>query len=120
MICQFNTGSDSVNTKNSKLVLKVKATAGASVDAGATFGSGSAMNFVKNIRIYHRSGTTYTNTQKMNLFRAKVDHIKESSTWFSSIGDPMMGYNRGIEFIKEAEPDDSWNRSGCLLRFDLN
>ena len=23
MICQFNTGSDSVNTKNSKLVLKV-------------------------------------------------------------------------------------------------
>jgi hypothetical protein len=64
------------------------------------------MNLVKNIRIYHRSGTTYTNTQKMNLFRAKVDHIKESSTWFSSIGDPMMGYNRGIEFIKEAEPDD--------------
>ena len=34
----------------------------------------------------------------MNLFRAKVDHIKESSTWFSSIGSPMMGYNDGIEF----------------------
>jgi hypothetical protein len=105
MICQFNTGSDSVNTKNSKLVLKVKATNPDSNDAGATFGSGSAMNFVKNIRIYHRSGTTYTNTQKMNLFRAKVDHIKESSTWFSSIGDPLMGYNRGIEFVKESPND---------------
>ena len=98
MICQFNTGSDSVNTKNSKLVLKVVADVGVSVNAGSDFGSGSGMNLVKNIRIYHRSGTTYTNTQKMNLFRAKVDHVKESSTWFSSIGDPLMGYNSGIQF----------------------
>jgi hypothetical protein len=97
MICQFNTGSDSVNTKNSKLVLKVTVT-GEEDYVGATFGAGSGMNLVKNIRIYHRSGTTYTNTQKMNLYRAKVDHIKESSTWFDSIGKPLMGYNAGIEF----------------------
>ena len=101
MICQFNTGSDSVNTKNSKLVLKVKATVTDVTDSISDFGTGSGMNLVKNIRIYHRSGTTYTNTQKMNLFRAKVDHIKESSTWFTSIGNPMMGYNKGIKFEKD-------------------
>ena len=61
MICQFNTGSDSVNTKNSKLVLKVTVT-GVEESVGASFGTGSGMNLVKNIRIYHRSGTTYTNT----------------------------------------------------------
>ena len=106
MICQFNTGSDSVNTKNSKLVLKV--VAGISDEAKnceSDFGSGSGMNLVKNIRIYHRSGTTYTNTQKMNLFRSKVDHIKESATWFSSIGNPMMGYNGGIQFQNGNAPN---------------
>ena len=97
MICQFNTGSDSVNTKNSKLVLKVTVT-GVPETVGAHFGTGSGMNLVKNIRIYHRSGTTYTNTQKMNLFRAKVDHIKESTTWFNSVGKPLMGYDAGILF----------------------
>lgn len=106
MICQFNTGSDSVNTKNSKLVLKVTVT-GVPESVGVNFGTGSGMNLVKNIRIYHRSGTTYTNTQKMNLYRAKVDHIKESSTWFKSIGEPLMGYNEGLIF--------KWN--GVLTQF---
>lgn len=99
MICQFNTGTDFINTKNSKLVLKVRAL-GATMagNSGSNFGSGSGMNFVKNIRIYHRSGTTYTNTTRMNLYRSKVDHVKESLTWFNSIGIPLMGYKGGIDF----------------------
>ena len=99
MICQFNTGTDFINTKNSKLVLKVRALAPTvPADSASNFGSGSGMNFVKNIRIYHRSGTTYTNTTRMNLYRSKVDHIKESSTWMNSVGTPLMGYNGGILF----------------------
>ena len=101
MICQFNTGTDSINCKNSRLVIKVRPTAldnfaGEIVDAD--FGTGSGCNLLKNIRIYHRSGTTYTNTIKYNLYRAKVDHIKQTPAWFTSIGDPLMGYNSGIKF----------------------
>lgn len=101
MICQFNTGTDSINCKNSRLVIKVRLTAldnfaGETVDAD--FGTGSGINLLKNIRIYHRSGTTYTNTIKYNLYRAKVDHIKQTPAWFTSIGDPLVGYNSGIKF----------------------
>jgi hypothetical protein len=99
MIAQFNTGTDCVNVKNSKLVLKVTLQAN-SFPTLASFGVGSACNLIKNIRIYHRSGTTYTNTIKYNLYRSKVDHVKQSKQWFSSVGEPIMGYNEGVIFKK--------------------
>ena len=99
MIAQWNTGNDFINTKNSKLVLKVKGLGNTVDTSESSFGlTGSGMNLVKNIRIYHRSGTTYTNTQSMNLYRAKVDRCVESPAWFSSIGAPLMGYDRAIVF----------------------
>jgi hypothetical protein len=107
MICQWNTGTDSIQCKNSSLVMKVKGLfqVGAEI-AQSGFGSGSGFNIIKNIRIYHRSGTTYCNVQKMNLYRAKYDHISESTSWFSSIGEPLMGYNNGIVFTyNDASPD---------------
>ena len=107
MIAQWNTGNDFINTKNSKLVLKVKGV-GTTVDTSASsFGrTGSGMNLIKNIRIYHRSGTTYTNTQSMNLYRAKVDRITESPAWFQSVGEPLMGYNRKIVFDNSVLGED--------------
>jgi hypothetical protein len=107
MICQFNTGTDSIQCKNSSLVLKVKGfiQVGSEI-AQSGFGTGSGFNIIKNIRIYHRSGTTYCNVQKMNLYRAKYDHISESTSWFSSIGEPLMGYNNGILFsYNDASPE---------------
>ena len=70
MICQLNTGTDFIDPVNSTLNLKVKVV-GAEIGKrySATFGTGSVQNLIKNIRIYHRSGTTYTNTIKQNLFR---------------------------------------------------
>lgn len=103
MICQFNTGTDAINCKNSRLVIKVSLTSATNFldqEVRADFGDGSGINLIKNIRIYHRSGTTYTNTIKYNLYRAKVDHIKQSPNWFSCIGDPLIGYNQGIIFEK--------------------
>jgi hypothetical protein len=42
----------------------------------------------------------------MNLYRTKYDHISESTSWFSSIGEPLMGYNNGILFsYNDASPD---------------
>jgi hypothetical protein len=108
MICQFNTGTDSINCKNSRLVLKVQLTkadnfVGQAVTAN--FGNGSGINLIQNIRIYHRSGTTYTNTIKYNLYRAKVDHIKQTPSWFTSIGNPLVGYNEGIAFTYTGSGD---------------
>jgi hypothetical protein len=99
MIAQFNTGTDCVNVKNSKLVIKVTLQTN-TFPTQACFGVGSACNLIKNIRIYHRSGTTYTNTIRYNLYRFKVDHIKQSKQWFSSVGEPIMGYNQGVIFTK--------------------
>jgi len=99
MIAQWNTGNDFINTKNSKLVLKVKGIGNTADTSASSFGrTGSGMNLIKNIRIYHRSGTTYTNTQSMNLYRAKVDRIVESPAWYKSVGQPLMGYDRAIVF----------------------
>jgi hypothetical protein len=59
----------------------------------AGFGVGSVQNLIKNIRIYHRSGTTYTNTIKQNLFAVKRDRYNKSANWFTTIGGPFMGYD---------------------------
>ena len=93
MTCQFNTGTDFVDLKNSALVFKVKLN-GADFRAG--FGGGSACNLVRNIRIYHRSGTCYTNTQRINLWRKINDKYTHSPTWFSTVGS-LMGYGYQLD-----------------------
>ena len=101
MTCQFNTGTDFVDLKNSALVLKVKVF----YDAGAQelssgFGQGSGVNLLRNIRIYHRSGTCYTNSQKINMWRKIQDRYTESPAWFETVGQ-LMGYNNGVTFSGE-------------------
>ena len=89
MVCQLNTGTDFVDCANSSIVFSIQTvgTPAYSVD----FGEGSVMNIVRNIRIFHRSGTSYTNTQRMNLYRKTEDNMSESAEWFTTIGD-LMGY----------------------------
>ena len=85
--CQWNTGVDLVDPKDSTLVFKFKVNSDDDFTVG--FGTGSAANFLKNIRIYHRSGTTYTNTQNLNLFRKTSDRFNMSYNWFQSVGSLM-------------------------------
>ncbi len=94
MTCKWNTGTDYVDLKNSALVLKVKTTGASYL---ASFGEGSGANLIRNIRIYHRSGTCYTNTQKVNLWRKIQDKYNHSDGWFSTVG-AMMGYNDSLTF----------------------
>jgi len=95
MVCQLNTGTDFVDCTNSSIVFSIQTvgTPAYSVD----FGEGSAMNIVRNIRIFHRSGTSYTNTQRMNLYRKTEDNMSESAEWFTTIGD-LMGYGNTSVF----------------------
>ena len=97
MTCQFNTGTDFVDLKNSALVLKVKVN-GEGFSCG--FGQGSACNLLRNIRLYHRSGTCYSNTQKISLWRKIHDKYTHSSSWFSTVGK-LMGYG-SVESISDA------------------
>ena len=106
MICQFNTGTDFIDPINSSLNLKVKVKMNAVGNKlAAGFGVGSIQNLIKNIRIYHRSGTTYTNTIKQNLFSVKRDYYTKSNNWFASIGQPLMGYKDATVFYYD--PDGS-------------
>ena len=100
MTCQLNTGHDFVDCRNSSLVLKVKVTKSSGFFA-CGFGDGSAMNLVRNIRIYHRSGTCYTNTQRMNLYRKTEDIYNESQEWFSTVGQ-LMGYQQPSTVISNS------------------
>jgi hypothetical protein len=98
MTCQWNTGTDFVDLKNSALVLKIKVFYSAGeVELASGFGQGSGVNLLRNISIYHRSGTCYTNSQKINMWRKIQDRYTESPMWFETIGQ-LMGYNNGVTF----------------------
>jgi len=92
MTCLFNTGTDFIDQPNSSLVLTVKVKSTNNETFSCGWGSGSAMNLVRNIRIYHRSGTVFTNTQKMNLYRKTTDNYIQNPEWFASVGQ-LMGYS---------------------------
>jgi hypothetical protein len=102
MICQLNTGTDFIDPINSTLNLKLKvAVVNPASKLVANFGVGSIQNLIKNIRIYHRSGTTYTNTIKQNLFSVKRDRYSKSQNWFNTIGNQLMGYNDDAVFFQD-------------------
>ncbi len=91
MTCLWNTGTDFIDHANSSLVFRVKVEGKENEAWTCGWGSGSAMNLVRNIRIYHRSGTVFTNTQKMNLYRKTTDNYVQNEEWFKSVGQ-LMGY----------------------------
>jgi hypothetical protein len=95
MVCTLNSGSSYIDLANSSLVVKVKVSSTNPNPFFVNWGLGSAMNLVENIRINHRSGTQYTNTQKMNAYRVLEDKACESQNWFETIGE-NMGYGAGL------------------------
>tara|TARA_R110001632_G_scaffold45249_1_gene114969 strand:- start:4849 stop:6093 length:1245 start_codon:yes stop_codon:yes gene_type:complete len=104
MVCTLNSGSSFIDLKNSNLIVKIKVTS-TNVNAfDVTFGEGSAMNMVENIRINTRSGTQLTNTQKMNAFRVLEDVNCESENWFNTVGE-IMGYKQSATAISSTKPE---------------
>lgn len=98
MTCTLNTGVDFVDQKNSSLVLTFALTPAEGTSVSCGFGEGSGVNFIQNIRIYHRSGTCYTNTQRYNLYRRTEDVFSQSQEWFNTIGS-LMGYGTAASGI---------------------
>ena len=90
MTWTLNTGTSMVDQWNSSLVIVVSTTG---TDYACSFGSGSAVNLIENIRLYSRSGKQYTNSTHYNLFRKIYDKQEHSPDWFSSVGT-VMGYGQ--------------------------
>ena len=95
-VCTFNTGTDFVDQKNSSLVLRVKVEGTANF--ACSFGQGSGANLLRNIRIYHRTGVCYSNTQRISLWRKLNDKYNMSDNWFNTVG-AIMGYNQTEDAI---------------------
>lgn len=97
MICILNTGSDFVDTDNSSLILKVKVTGTGGFWAGS-FGTGSGLNLARNVRLYHRTGVCYSNTQRINLYHKLKDRYTMQQEWMDTVGR-LMGYDQGADTI---------------------
>lgn len=108
-ICTFNTGNDYISLKDSSLVVKVRVVEGAGQGPyTCSFGSGSALNLFRNQRIYHRSGTCYSNAQKINLWSKIENKYTQTEQWLNTVGE-VMGYNMSPTLITNlAEDADSF------------
>jgi hypothetical protein len=111
MICDWNTGTSYVNCDNSYLSFKVALTG---TTPTASFGSGSAMNVINEVRIQSRSGTELERLQNANLW-SKFDSLYTkpkgnletvgSIQGFGATLDPVVdGANLGATFKRFVLP----------------
>lgn len=84
MICDWNSGTSSINLSNSYLTFKVKLTGGAL--STANWGSGSAYNVINELRIQSRSGTELDRLQNANLWGRNDSLFNMSSEWLKTVG----------------------------------
>jgi len=93
VIITLNTGTDYCDGINSYLTFKAKTvrTSGQANEARATFGSGSACNFLENITVTSRSGVEVERIEGLNSLRREHDRYQCSQDWIDNFGS-VMGY----------------------------
>ena len=86
----FQTGSKYIDVLNSQLCFNLVCSnvAGAVV----SFGQGSALNLIKNVRVYSSSGSELVNIQNHNVAQMIEDKAGKPKKWFDSVGS-LMGYD---------------------------
>lgn len=92
MICDWNTGTSFINCANSYLSVSVQLTGGAFT--AASFGSGSAMNIVNEVRIRSRSGVELDRVQNANIWSMFDSVYNRSSQNLDTIGS-LEGFSVG-------------------------
>lgn len=89
-ICfDFNTGNSYINATNSFLKFKMVASGVANV-APPTFGSGSALNLIREVRIRSRSGVELDRCENSNLYNAYRIKYTKSDRWLATIGSSFF------------------------------
>jgi len=86
IIVTWNSGAEYVNGMNSYLTFD------AAVDVGvASFGSGSALNFIDNVTVNSIQGTEVDRVEGVNIYRRDMDRYTYSQDYINNIGS-VMGY----------------------------
>jgi hypothetical protein len=87
-VSTWNSGVDLIDLRNSYLKFDVTLTATA---AGRTytFGTGSAMNLIKEVKILSSSGIELARTQDANIFHKFFARSTKSADWISTVGANM-------------------------------
>jgi len=85
-VSTWNSGVDLIDLRNSYLKFNLNITG----DGTYSFGSGSAMNLIKEIKILSSSGIELVRTQDANIFHKFNSRGRHSSNWYGTIGE-MMG-----------------------------
>lgn len=91
MLAHIPSGKYFVDPEKSYLSVKIRAVQDDN-SASASFGKGSLANIVKNLRLFHRSGTTITSAQDLHLFIKGRDSVEKDDFWFETMGS-MQGYS---------------------------
>jgi hypothetical protein len=89
MLVDIPSGKYFVDPEKSYLSVKIRSIS--STASSATFGSGSLANIVRNLRLFHRSGTTITSAQELHIFTKARDRVEKDDFWFETMG-AMQGY----------------------------
>lgn len=87
-VSTWNGGVDLIDLMNSNLGFRVRLDGGTADDV-YTFGSGSAMNLIREIKILSSSGIELARTQDANIFHKFYAKSVHSSNWFNTVGKNM-------------------------------
>ena len=85
VVFDWNTGNAFIDPANSFLKFKMVASGVAAV-APPTFGSGSALNLLHEIRIRSRSGTELDRVENFNLYKKFVNDYTRTQQWKNTVG----------------------------------
>jgi len=110
MICDWNSGTSSINLSNSYLTFKIKLTGGAT--STANFASGSAYNVINEMRIQSRSGTEMDRLQNANLWGRNDSLFNMSGEWLTTVGS-----NQGFGPTRNGTADGSNTNTQFATRF---
>lgn len=87
-VCDFNSGSDLLDCKRSWLKLRIRVDAADGLGR-YSFGSGSAMNLFREVKILHHSGQELARTTDANVFHKFTSRSKHPTAWFNTVGVTM-------------------------------
>ena len=89
MVFQWNTGNAYIDTSNSYLRFKMKASGTANV-VPASFNYGSALNLFHEYRIRSRSGVELDRLENCNLYNQYRLKYTKSTNWLSTVGQTFF------------------------------
>lgn len=92
-VSTWNSGVDMVDLKNSYLTFDFGIVGG---DRAYSFGSGSAMNLIREIKALSSSGIELFRTQDANIFHKFNARSKHSDQWLDTVGS-LMGFNQSSD-----------------------